>query len=31
MGPGGTADMVHQAVGSGDHPHIMAPQDLTAS
>jgi hypothetical protein len=27
-GPGGTADMVHQAAGSGDHPHIIAPQDL---
>ena len=27
-GPGGTADMVTQATGSGDHPHIIAPQDL---
>ena len=27
-GPGGTADMVKQAAGSGDQPHIIAPQDL---
>jgi hypothetical protein len=30
-GPGGTADMVSQAAGSGDHPHIIAPQDLLRS
>ena len=27
-GPGGTADMVSQAAGGGDHPHIIAPHDL---
>ena len=30
-GPGGTADMVNQAAGSGDRPHIIAPQDLLRS
>jgi hypothetical protein len=30
-GPGGTADMVKQAAASGDHPHIIAPQDLLPS
>jgi hypothetical protein len=27
-GPGGTGDMVDQAAGSGDHPHIIAPDQL---
>lgn len=27
-GPGGTADMVEQAIADGDRPHIIAPQDL---
>jgi hypothetical protein len=27
-GPSGTADMVKQAAGGGDQPHIIAPQDL---
>jgi hypothetical protein len=27
-GPGGTADMVRQATGDGDQPHIIAPRDL---
>ena len=27
-GPGGTADMVDQATGSGDHPRIIAPAAL---
>jgi hypothetical protein len=30
-GPGGTAEMVNQAAGGGDHPHIIAPQDLPRS
>ena len=30
-GPGGTADLVNQAAGSGDHPRIIAPQDLMSS
>ena len=30
-GPGGTGDMVKQAAGSGDRPHIIAPQDLPRS
>ena len=30
-GPGGTGDMVNQAAGSGDRPHIIAPQDLLHS
>jgi hypothetical protein len=30
-GPGGTADMVSQAAAGGDHPEIIAPQDLRHS
>ena len=30
-GPGGTADMVSQAAGAGDHPRIIAPQELRHS
>lgn len=30
-GPGGTADMVKQAIDSGDQPGIIAPQDLIPS